>query len=451
MKIIVVGIGKLGDYLSKSLVRDLNDVTLVDVDFEGSRTLINNEDVNYVTGNGLSADILIEAGVKKCDLLISVMDSDEKNIICSLLAKKLGAKNTIARIRDKDNNNSVYLLKKEIGISYIVNPEYLTALNIAKVLSIPSALEATTFLRGRLQMISLKIKEDSVLNGITINSLIKKCNSEIIICAVLRDGVTTIPKGSFKLKVNDKINVVGTIKDIKIFLEYADLISEPTKKVIIAGGGTTSFYLAKFLLDMNMKVKIIEINQDRCKQLSESLDKALIINADISNQNVLYEEGIEETDAFISLTSIDEENIVYSMFASLKKVPRIITKVNHIDLDGVIEASNIDTVITPHRIATDSIVKFVRALKNSKKSSCEALYTFDDDSFEIQEFSIKDDFKELDTKIKDMHLKESVLIIAIQRGRNIIIPNGNTVIKENDTIVLIDNSDQLKNINDILE
>ncbi len=451
MKIIVVGIGKLGDYLSKSLVRDLNDVTLVDVDFEGSRTLINNEDVNYVTGNGLSADILIEAGVKKCDLLISVMDSDEKNIICSLLAKKLGAKNTIARIRDKDNNNSVYLLKKEIGISYIVNPEYLTALNIAKVLSIPSALEATTFLRGRLQMISLKIKEDSVLNGITINSLIKKCNSEIIICAVLRDGVTTIPKGSFKLKVNDKINVVGTIKDIKIFLEYADLISEPTKKVIIAGGGTTSFYLAKFLLDMNMKVKIVEINQDRCKQLSESLDKALIINADISNQNVLYEEGIEETDAFISLTSIDEENIVYSMFASLKKVPRIITKVNHIDLDGVIEASNIDTVITPHRIATDSIVKFVRALKNSKKSSCEALYTFDDDSFEIQEFSIKDDFKELDTKIKDMHLKESVLIIAIQRGRNIIIPNGNTVIKENDTIVLIDNSDQLKNINDILE
>jgi trk system potassium uptake protein TrkA len=336
MKIIVVGIGKLGDYLSKSLVRDLNDVTLVDVDFEGSRTLINNEDVNYVTGNGLSADILIEAGVKKCDLLISVMDSDEKNIICSLLAKKLGAKNTIARIRDKDNNNSVYLLKKEIGISYIVNPEYLTALNIAKVLSIPSALEATTFLRGRLQMISLKIKEDSVLNGITINSLIKKCNSEIIICAVLRDGVTTIPKGSFKLKVNDKINVVGTIKDIKIFLEYADLISEPTKKVIIAGGGTTSFYLAKFLLDMNMKVKIVEINQDRCKQLSESLDKALIINADISNQNVLYEEGIEETDAFISLTSIDEENIVYSMFASLKKVPRIITKVNHIDLDGVI-------------------------------------------------------------------------------------------------------------------
>ncbi len=451
MKIIVVGIGKLGDYLSKSLVRDLNDVTLVDVDFEGSRTLINNEDVNYVTGNGLSADILIEAGVKKCDLLISVMDSDEKNIICSLLAKKLGAKNTIARIRDKDNNNSVYLLKKEIGISYIVNPEYLTALNIAKVLSIPSALEATTFLRGRLQMISLKIKEDSVLNGITINSLIKKCNSEIIICAVLRDGVITIPKGSFKLKVNDKINVVGTIKDIKIFLEYADLISEPTKKVIIAGGGTTSFYLAKFLLDMNMKVKIVEINQDRCKQLSESLDKALIINADISNQNVLYEEGIEETDAFISLTSIDEENIVYSMFASLKKVPRIITKVNHIDLDGVIEASNIDTVITPHRIATDSIVKFVRALKNSKKSSCEALYTFDDDSFEIQEFSIKDDFKELDTKIKDMHLKESVLIIAIQRGRNIIIPNGNTVIKENDTIVLIDNSDQLKNINDILE
>ena len=451
MKIIVVGIGKLGEYLSKCLVRDGNDVTLIDLDFQGSRTFINNEDVKYITGNGLKSELLMEAGVDKCDLTISVMDSDEKNIMCSLLSKKLGSKHTIARIRSKDNNDSAFLLKKEIGLSYIINPEYLTALSIAKALSIPSALEATTFLRGRLQMISLKVKEESVLDGMSINSLIKKSGVSVIICAVLRDGVTSIPKGNFQLKAGDKINVVGTIKDIREFLDYANLINNQTKKVIIAGGGTTSVYLAKFLTDMKMKVKIIEMNPDRCKELSEILDDTLIINGDISNQNTLYEEGIEETDAFISLTSIDEENIVYSMFASLKKVPRIITKVNHIDLDGVIEKANIDTVITPHRIATDNIVQFVRALENSKKSSCEAIYTFDDDTVEIQEFNIKNDFKYPNVKLRDLKIKDDVLIIAIQRGKNIIIPNGNTIIKENDTIVLIDSTHELKDINDILE
>lgn len=451
MKIIVVGIGKLGEYLSKSLVRDGNDVTLVDLDFTTSRTFISNEDVKYINGNGLNSEILSEAGVEKSDLTISVMDCDEKNIMCSLLAKKMGSKHTIARIRNRDNNDSAFLLKKEIGLSYIINPEYLTALNIAKALSIPSALETTTFLRGRLQMISLKVKEGSVLDGMNLSALNRKNSVSVIVCAVLRDGVIIIPKGKFKLKAGDKINVVGTIKDIREFLDYADLISNKTKNVIIAGGGTTSVYLARFLTDMKIKVKIIEINPDRCKELSELLDKTLIINGDISNQNVLYEEGIEEADAFISLTSIDEENIVYSMFASLRKVPRIITKVNHIDLDGVIEAANIDTVITPHRIATDNIVQFVRALENSKKSSCEAIYTFDDDQVVIQEFVLKDDFKKTNTKLKDLNIREDVLIIAIQRGKNIIIPNGNTVIKENDTVVLIDNTLELKDINDILE
>ena len=451
MKIIVVGIGKLGEYLSKSLVRDGNDVTLVDLDFTTSRTFISNEDVKYINGNGLNSEILSEAGVEKSDLTISVMDCDEKNIMCSLLAKKMGSKHTIARIRNRDNNDSAFLLKKEIGLSYIINPEYLTALNIAKALSIPSALETTTFLRGRLQMISLKVKEGSVLDGMSLSALDRKNSASVIVCAVLRDGVIIIPKGKFKLKAGDKINVVGTIKDIREFLDYADLISNKTKKVIIAGGSTTSVYLARFLTDMKIKVKIIEINPDRCKELSELLDKTLIINGDISNQNVLYEEGIEEADAFISLTSIDEENIVYSMFASLRKVPRIITKVNHIDLDGVIEAANIDTVITPHRIATDNIVQFVRALENSKKSSCEAIYTFDDDQVVIQEFVLKDDFKKTNTKLKDLNIREDVLIIAIQRGKNIIIPNGNTVIKENDTVVLIDNTLELKDINDILE
>ena len=209
-------------------------------------------------------------------------------------------------------------------------------------------------------------------------------------------------------------------------------------------------YLTKQLIDMGMKVKLIEINEERCKVLSEKLPKALIINGDVSDQYVLYEEGIENCDAFVTLTSIDEENIVCSMFASMNNVPKIITKVNHISLDGIVEKANIDTVVTPHKIASNQIVKYVRALQQGQNSSCEAIYKFNDDSFEMLEFNVKDDFKKLDVSIKDMGLKEGILIVAILRGKNIIFPNGMDVIREKDTIIVIDNSSKVKDINDIL-
>ena len=450
MKIIIVGIGKLGEYLTRSLVKDGNDVTIVDLNFSTSKDLINNEDVNYVCGNALDANVLIEAGVRDTDLLISVMEKDEQNIICSMIANKLGAKHTIARIRSLEYSTSVDLLKSDLGLSMRINPEQLTASSIARALSIPSALEATSFLRGRLQVISLKVKEKSVLDNLKVHNLSRKHNLSVIVCSIERDGTTIIPSGKEKIKAGDIISVAGSIKYISEFLNFANLISEKTKNVIIAGGSSTSVYLAQSLLDMKMKVKIIEIDPERCRELSEKLPGALIINADVSNQNVLYEEGIESADAFVSLTNIDEENIVYSMFASMKNVPKIITKINHIDLDGVIEKANIDTVVTPHRIAANHVVQFVRGMQNSKKSSCEAIYKLDDDVFEMQEFFIKKDFKCKNKKIKDMNIKENILIVAIQRGKNIIMPSGEETINLNDTIVLIDGNDSLKNINDIL-
>ena len=451
MKIIVVGIGKLGEYLTRSLVKDNNEVTLIDKDFSLNKELINNEDVNYVCGSALDSNVLLEAGVDTCDLIICVMNSDEQNILCSLLAKKLGAKNTIARIRSLEFSSSINLLKEELGLSMAINPEQLTALNIAKTLSIPSALNATSFLKGKLQMISLKIKKGSILDGISINTLSKRHNLNVIICALEKNNIMIVPKGNTRLKAGDKISVAGTIKDINEFLTFADLILNKTKKVMIAGGSSTAVYLAKYLMDMKMNVKIIEIDSERCKVLSELLPGVLIINADVSNQDVLYEEGIEEVDAFISLTSIDEENIVYSMFASIKNIPKIITKVNHIDLSGIVEKANIDTVITPHRIATNQIVKYVRAIEDSQKSSCEAIYKFNDDIFEIQEFNVKNDFIGINKKIKDMNIKENILIVAIQRGRNVIMANGNEKIMLNDTIVVIDGNDSIRKINDILE
>lgn len=449
MKIIIVGIGKLGEYLAKSLVKEEHEVTLVDVDFETSMDLINNKDLNYIVGSGLDANILIEAGISNADLLISVMENDEQNVMCSLLGKKLGAEHTIARIRTPEYSNSVNLLKEELGLSMLINPEALAANQIARALSIPSAMDATTFFKGRIQLVSFKVKEDSPIDKTTVSSISKKVD-DLIICAIERDEKIIVPSGNTKLQANDKIYVSGTNKAINRFLILSDLIQEKTKKVMISGGSNTAVYLAKNLLDMGMQVKIIEIDEARCNILSEKLPDALIIHGDVSDQNILFEEGIESCDAFVALTSIDEENIVYSMFASMHKVPKIITKINHINLDGIVEKTHIDTVITPHRIATHQIVKYVLAMQNSDKSSCEAIYSVDE-AFEMLEFTIKDDFKALNTKIKDIHFKEGSLVIAIMRGKSIIFPTGNDEIKERDIIVVIDTKDEIRDINDILE
>lgn len=450
MKIIIVGIGKLGEYLAKSLVKDGNEITLIDLDFSNNQALINNEDVNYICGNALDYNILLEAGISETDILISVMESDEQNAMCCLLGKKLGAKHTIARIRTPEYNSSVDILKEDLGLSMTINPEFLTANYIARLLNIPSAIDATTFFKGRLQLIALKVKENSTLEGLSINQLSKKLNSRIIVCAIERNSKTIIPRGNTRLELNDKLHITGTPKDIHEFLKFSDLITSKTKKVIISGGSNTAIYLSNILLDMGMQVKIIEISPERCKFLSEKLPQALIINGDVSNQHILYEEGIEKCDAFISLNSIDEENIVYSMFASNLNVPKIITKVNHINLDGVIEKANLDTIITPHKIATNQITKYVRAMKNSEASSCESIYKFDDEEFEMLEFKIANDFAKINTKIKDIELKEGILITTILRNKTVIFPNGNDLIKPNDTIIVVNNNVNIVDINDIL-
>ncbi len=450
MKIIIVGVGKLGEYLAKSLVKEKHEVTLIDLDFTTSQDIINNEDLNYINGNGLDANILLEAGIKDTDLLISVMDQDEHNTICCLLGKKLGAKHTIARIRTPEYANSTEILKDDLGLSMTINPEKLTANHIARVLSIPSALNATIFFKGRIQMISIKVKEKGLIEGLSITSLQKKIEGRIIVCAIERNNEIIIPRGNTKLQANDIVHITGTRKDINEFLKYARL-SEQTKKVIISGGSNIALYLARSLAEMDMDTKIIEINEKRCELLSEKLPDTLIINGDASDQNLLYEEELDKCDAFVSLSSIDEENIIASMFASLVGVPKIITKVNHINLEGIIQKPNIYKVITPHKIATNQIVKYVRAMQNGSNSSCESIYKFDDDKFEMLEFNIKKDFKALNIKLKDLVLKEGVLIAAILRKEKIIFPSGNDEIKLRDTIVVIDKDSKIQDINDILE
>ena len=449
MKIIIAGIGKLGEYLANMLSEDGNDVTVIDE--KDNKSLTNTGDIFYVNGNALDSNVLIEAGIHDADILISVMDKDEKNIMCSFLGKKLGVNRTIARVRTPEYANTINILKEDLGLSMTINPEYLTAAHIARILSIPNALDTVSFFKGRLLMVSLKVKEDSTVAGLSLHSLSRKLKKRIIVCAIERDGETIIPRGNIKILVGDKIHITGTRDHIFSFLKFANLVGDKNKKVIISGGSNISIYLAKMLIESKMDVKIIEINEERCKELSELLPEALVINGDASNQDLLFEEDIEHADSFISLTSMDEENIVHSMFAKNIKVPNVITKVNHINLNGVLDKADVDTVITPHKIACNQIVRYIRAMQNSSNSSCESIYKFDDENFEMIEFYVKHGFKGFDIKLKDLKINEHVLVAAILRGRNIIFPSGEDEIKENDTIVISVNDEKsVKDINDIL-
>lgn len=453
MKIIVAGIGKLGEYLARELSLDGNEVTIIDDKAFTNKSIVNNEDVFYVNGNALDSNVLIEAGIENSDLLISVMDKDEKNIMCSFLGKKLGVNKTIARVRTPEYSSSLNLLKEDLGLSMIINPEYMTATHIARLLSIPNALDTVSFFKGRISLVSIKVKENSPLAKLTLNGLSKKLKKKVIICAIERNGETIIPKGNYRIEEGDKVHFTGTRDQIFSFLQFADLVGSKSKRVMISGGSTTCVYLSQMLIEMGMEVKIIEINKDRCDFLCETLPKALIINGDVSNQDLLYEEDIENFDSFISLNNIDEENIIHSMFAKTVGVPKIITKVNHINLDGVLEKADIDAIVTPHKIAANQIVSYVRAMENSSNSnsSCESIYKFADESFQMLEFNVKKGFKKLNVKLKDIDIDEDVLVTAILRGRNIIFPSGNDDIREKDTVIIAAlEKKELKDINDIL-
>lgn len=450
MKILIVGIGKLGGYLAKQLVKEDHEVTLIDKDFSKKNDIINNLDVNYIEGNGLDTTTLIEAGINNIDLLISAMGRDEENFMCSLIGKKLGAKHTIARIRTPEYTNSVNLLKDELGLGMIINPEQMTAASIARTLNIPSALDSTTFFKGKIEVITLKIKEDNILLGMSVEFISKKFGINIIVCAIERNNTTIIPNGKTEIISNDKIHITGTRKDINILLKHMGLVSNKTKNVMIAGGSRIAVYLSRILVDMGMNIKIIETDKNRCLELSEKLPKVSIINGDMSDQEILFEEEIEKADAFVAVTSIDEENIIYSMFARGLNVPKIITKVNHIKLDGVIENSGIDSVVAPHKIASNHILRYLRAMENSLDSSCEAIYDHDG-IFEMIEFNILKESKSVGIKISDLKLKSGIIIAGILRGKNIIFPNGNDEIRINDVIVVVNSNNKIRSINDILE
>ena len=451
MRIIIVGCGKIGTQLVKSLSAEEHDITVIDSDRKVLEEINNIYDVMCVCGNGADSDVLEEANTWQADLFIAVTNSDELNMLSCFFAKQMGAENTVARIRKTDyNDRSLDFIKKTLELTIPINPEYSAARELYNILKMPSAVKIENFSSGHFEMIELKLKPDSRLHGMKLSEIRSKFKADFLVCAVQRDGNVFIPSGNFTLQGGDRIGVTADQTEILKFMKELDLYGRHTKNVIILGGSRIAYYLAKKLINAGNRVKIIEQDIERCEEISELLPAVSVIHADGTQQEVLLEEGIEHTDAFVALTGIDEENILISYFAQQKGVPKVITKVNREELAIIADNMGIECVISPKKIIADALTSYARALENSMGSKVETLYRLMDSNVEALEFTVSPDFVGIQTPLKNLSLKEQILIAGIIRGRTAIIPSGDDAILPGDKVIVIAGQKRLQDLSDIM-
>lgn len=450
MKIIVVGCGKVGAAVTAQLSREGHDIAVIDVNSSVLTDISNNYDVMGVIGNGASHAVQLEAGIEKADLLVAATDSDEMNLLCCLIAKKAGGCSTIARVRNPVYNGEIDFIKEELGLSLTVNPEFAAATEAARVLRFPSAVQIETFAKGKVEIVKVRIPENSVLDGCPLAQIHKRTGTDVLICTVERGEQVEIPNGAFILKTGDVISIVASRENTRDFVSRIGLKSRRVRDCMIIGGGTIAFYLAQQLLDSGIRVKIIEKNRDRCEELSDQLPKATIIHADGADQSILMEEGLKDSESFVTLTGLDEENLFLSMFAQHSSKAKVITKVDRLAFDEIIKRLDLGTLLHPKNITADNIVRYVRALQNSYGSNMESLYKIIEDKVEALEFIVGKDSPIVGVPLSELKVKPNVLIACVSRGGRIIIPNGTTRINSGDSVVVVTSHLGCREIEDIL-
>ncbi len=451
MNITVVGLGKVGTQLVERLnAEGDHNITVIDTRHAILTDVVNAYDVIGVEGSGTSLDTLREARIKDTDLVIAVTGSDEMNLLTCLMAKKLGAESTIARVRNPEYSKEMHLLKEDFGISMVINPEQTAANEIARLLRFPTTVDVDTFAKGRAEILRFKVGEGSVIDGIKLKDIHSTLNCDILVCGVERGEDATIPNGNFEILAGDYISIVGSIKNVSTFIKKIGLKTNRAKDIMIVGGGKIAVYLAKNLIKSGINVKIVEHKEHRCDELCELLPKASVINGDGTDNRLLLEEGIEKAGAFVALTGIDEENILLSLYARTKTEGRVITKINRIAYDEVIDNIGLDTVIYPKDIVAEYIVRFVRAKNNSLGSNIETMHYILDDKAEALEFAIGENSPVADKTLESLQLKDGVLIACINRGGDIITPRGKDVMQAGDTVIVVTTHSGFDDISDIL-
>lgn len=440
MKIIIVGVGKVGYTLARSLSEEKNDVVVIDKSQEALDRAEDNLDVLCVKGNGVGASTLLECGINETDLLIAVTGSDEVNMVCCLTAKRLGVKYTAARIRDPQYAKELLLIKEQIGIDLIINPEHAAADEIMHLINFSPAINIENFAGGRVKMAAIKITSDMDISGRKLKDYFKKNQSPILIGAVARDNEITIPKGDFEMRDGDIAYVIGKHSSIYDFCKSTGKYSQKYKNAMILGGGRITYYLAVLLTAMGMKVKIIEIDPQKCEELSEILSDVLIINADGTDEEILLSENLRDMDCFIAVTGVDEENLLSSLLAKQNGVKKVIAKTSRINYMNVVQNLGIDNIVNPKLITVNQILKFTRG------NNMESLYKIIEGQAEIGEYIIRDSNDITGKAIKDLNLPEGTIIATIVRRNEIVVPKGSDVIKKGDRVIVITKNGNLENL-----
>lgn len=450
MKIIVVGCGKVGLTLTEQLNNEGHDITVIDRDGGKLRSVTDNIDVMGVEGNGAIFQVQMEAGIRETDLLIATTNSDELNMLCCLIAKKAGNCHTIARIRNPEYANEIRYIREELNLSMAINPELAAATEISRLLKFPSVIKIDAFAKGRVELMKFIIPDHSVLHNMQVYEVSQRLRCNVLICAVERGSEVVIPDGNFRMKYGDKISFISAPAEAMEFFHQVGIENNSVKTAMFVGGGKITYYLAKMLEETNIKIKIIEQDFHRCNELSELLPKAMIIHGDGSNQQLLLEEGIQQTEAFASLTGFDEENIMLSLYAASVSKTKLITKINRIAFEDVISQMNLGSIIYPKLITADSIIRYVRAMQNSMGSNVETLYKIVANKVEALEFRVEPDAPLVGIPLEKLTFKSNLLIACINRNGKIITPRGKDTIEPRDTVIVVTTHSGLNDLKDIL-
>ena len=453
MQIIVVGCGKMGTSLAVQLLKEGHQITVVDQDEAVIEQISTTQDVIGYVGNGAVYSVLESVGAKDADLVLAMTDSDELNLLSCLMAHKIGAKNTIARVRNPAYAEHMYVLKDDLGLSMTINPDRQTAEEIARVLRFPAAMHVELFAGGRVELVASKLPEKSVLNGVKLVDLPHKLGVKVLICAVERNGEYTIPSGTFVLNGGDTLYVTGAPREVARALRKAGVLANPIHSVMLGGGSRVSYYLAQELLKSNLSVKIIERDKALAQKMAEQLPGAVVLNGSVTDHELLAEEGIENTDAYIALTGLDEGNILSALFAKRHHVSKVIAKVNNDSLESIVKDTSLDSVISPKRVATNQVLRYVRACEESAAyGEIRGLYKLADGAIEVLEFAASEKHKALlNIPLKDLKTKKQILIACLVRHGKAIIPGGTDSIQVGDTVLVVTGQRRMNDLGDIME
>ena len=449
MKIVLVGGGKVGTALARQLSEEGHNVTVVDTNKARVEHIGESYDVMSILGNGSSIITLSEAGVEEADVFIAVTGSDELNLLCCMFARKAGHCHAIARVRNPSYSHELDFIKKQIGISAIINPEMAAAKEISHLLRFPGASKIDTFADGRVRLIKFALPD--ALDGVAIREIPTRLKSDILVCAVERDGGVIIPNGNFVLQNGDQVTFLATQEKAHEFFQRINMPVRPVRNALIVGGGAIAYYLSQELLENHVRVRIVERDPARCNVLAESLPEAQILNEDGSNRDFLLSEGLESTEAFVALTNIDEENVLLTLFAKKHSKGKLVTKINRLEFDDILAGLDLGSIVYPKYMTCDYIVQYVRALQNEAGNNIKTLYRILDDRVEALEFTVHEESRATGVPLSQLHLKKNLLLCCITRGDNILIPRGGDQIQVGDNVIVVTLEHGLHDLRDIVE